>query len=163
MVIVHIGPTGPLEVARHGRAGPGSPKMSDSHFPPAPAGALGRIPKARNESDAAFLELGDGAKLWLTEAAAVGTTKMRVKMAQAVSLSKLLDPFEVDLALGQAAVHARFGHGDLASILDHHAATTGPTHRAGEDRSLTQGTSSWAPLGATAAEPADDAAPEATS
>ena len=53
---------------------------------------------------------------------------------------------------GHAGVHARFGHGDLASILDHHA-TTGagsPRHRAGEDGSLTQGTSGWAALGPAA-------------
>lgn len=159
VVIVHVGPTGPAEVARHGRATPGSPRLDDAHFPPAPAGALGRIPKARNESEAAFLGLGDGARLWLTEAAAAGTTKVRVKMAQAVSLSKLFGVAEVDQALGHAAVHARFGHGDLASILDHHSATaTGPTHRAGEDGSLTQGTSSWAALGANPASelPYDD-------
>ena len=136
--------------------------MADAHFPPAPAGALGRIPKARNGSEAAFLTLGDGARLWLTEAAAAGTTKIRVKMAQAVSLSKLFNPAEVDWALGHAAVHARFGHGDLASILDHNAtAANGVTHRASEGRSLTQGTSSWAALGGTSAEPGDDAEPEA--
>lgn len=160
VIIVHVGPTGPAEVARHLRAMPGSPRLDDAHFPPAPAGALGRIPKARNEFEAAFLGLGDGAQLWLTEAAAAGTTKVRVKMAQAVSLSKLFDPAEVDQALGHAAVHARFGHGDLASILDHRAATaTGPIHRAGEDRSLTQGTKGWAALGTPGAgELRDDAA-----
>ena len=152
VIIVHVGPAGPVEVARHRRATPGSPRLDDTHFPPAPAGALGRIPKARNESEAAFLALGGGARLWLTEAAAAGTTKVAVKMAQAVSLSKLFSPTEVDWALGHAAVHARFGHGDLASILDHHA-TTGagsPRHRAGEDGSLTQGTSGWAALGPAA-------------
>lgn len=151
VIIVHVGPTGPLEVARHERATPGSPRLDDTHFPPAPPGALERIPKARNESEAAFLMLGDGARLWLTEAAAAGTTKVRVKMAQAVSLSKLFGTAEVDWALGHAAVHARFGHGDLASILDHHAAltTAGPTHRASEGGSLTQGTSSWAAFGTT--------------
>jgi len=112
VVIVHIGATGPVEVARHGRAEPGSPKMTDAHFPPAPTGALGRTPKARNGSEAAFLQLGDGATLWLTEAAAAGTTKMRVKMAEAVTMSKLFSATEVDWALGHAAVHARFGHGD---------------------------------------------------
>ena len=159
VIIVHVGPAGPLEVARHGRAMPGSPRLDDAHFPPPPAGALGRFPKARNESEAAFLALGGGARLWLTEAAAAGTTKVRVKMAQAVTLAKLSSVAEVDQALGHAAVHARFGHGDLASILDHHAATaTGPAHRAGEDGSLTQGTSGWAGLGATPTDlPHDDA------
>ena len=121
---------------------------------------MGRIPKARNEFEAAFLLLGDGAGLWLTEAAAAGTTKVRAKMAEAVSLSKLFGTAEVDWALGHAAVHARFAHGDLASILDHHAATAiGPTHRAGEDGSLTQGTSGWAAFGTTPAAdlPHDDA------
>jgi len=152
VIIVHVGSTGPAEVARHGRATPGSPRLDDTHLPPPPAGALGRIPKVRNESEAAFLVLGDGARLWLTEAAAAGTTKVRVKMAQAVTLAKLFSAAKVDQALGHAAVHARFGHSDLASILDHHTATTsGPTHRAGEDGSLTQGTSGWAALDTAAA------------
>jgi hypothetical protein len=73
---------------------------------------------------------------------------MRVKMADAVATAKLVDPGEVDWALGHAAVNARFGEHDLASILDHQArARAGQLHRAGEDHSLAQGTSSWAALG----------------
>ena len=34
VVIVHLGPDGPVEVARHARATPGSPKIEDAHFPP---------------------------------------------------------------------------------------------------------------------------------
>ncbi|RNI16618.1 IS21 family transposase [Flexivirga caeni] len=149
VVIVHVGDQGPIEVARHARATPGSPKIDDAHFPPAPAGALDRKPLARNESEAAFLAIGNGARLWLTEAAAAGTTKIRVKMAQAVALAKLFDAKDVDWALGHAAVHARFAEGDLASILDHHKSLTasGPTSRAGEGHSLTQGTAGWAALG----------------
>jgi len=155
VVIVHVGPTGPVEVARHGRAAPGSPKIEGAHFPPAPPGALGRVPQARTVAEAAFLVLGDGARVWLAEAAAAGTTKMRVKMAQAVQLAKLFTPEEVDWALGHAAVHARFAEADLASILDHHAAATaaGPANQAGEDHSLTQGTSGWSTLGAPAQDP----------
>lgn len=158
VVIVHVGPTGPLEVARHGRANPGSPKIEDAHFPPAPPGALGRVPEARNVSEAAFLAIGDGARVWLAEAAAAGTTKMRVKMAQAVELAKLFTTAEVDWALGHAAVHARFAEADLASILDHHATSTaaGPANRAGEDHSLTQGTGGWAAMGASAEESSTD-------
>jgi transposase len=156
VVIVHVSPDGPTEVARHGRAIPGSPKIDDGHFPPAPAGAVGRKPLARNDSEAAFLALGAGARLWLTEAAAAGTTKIRIKMAQAVTLAKLFEAKDVDWALGHAAVHARFAEADLASILDHHhhrqRATTAdrPASRAGEHLSLTQGTSAWAALGSTA-------------
>ena len=150
VVVVHVGATGPVEVARHTRAMPGSPKIDDAHFPPAPAGALNRKPLARNAAEVEFLALGDGAGLWLAEAAAAGTSKIRVKMAEAVTLAKLFNAKDVDWALGHAAVHARFGHGDLASILDHHHTSTvgGPASRAGEDRSLTQGTASWAALGA---------------
>ena len=38
-------------------------------------------------------------------------------MAHAVSIAKLTNPARVDWALGHAAVHQRFGEGDLASIL----------------------------------------------
>lgn len=149
IVVVHVGPDGPVEVARHLRATPGSPRLADAHFPDAPAGALHRQPKARNAAEAAFLALGDGARLWLTEAAAAGTARMRVKMAEAVALAKLFDPGEVDWALGHAALHSRFAEADLPSILNHHAASggAGQAHTAGEDRSLTQGTSGWAALG----------------
>ena len=80
-------------------------------------------PKARTAAEAEFLALGDGARLWLTEAAAAGTSRMRVKMADAVATAKLVGGGEVDWALGHAAVNARFGEADLASILDHHART----------------------------------------
>lgn len=149
VIVVHVGADGPVEVARHPRATPGSPRLQDAHFPPAPAGALDRAPRARTAAEAEFLALGDGARLWLTEAAAAGTGRMRIKMAAAVSTAKLVGAAEVDWALGHAAVNARFGEHDLASILDHRARTRpGPTHRAGEERSLTQGTSGWAALGA---------------
>lgn len=149
VVIVHVGQHGPVEVARHLRTTPGSPRIDDGHFPPAPAGALERQPKAKSAAEAEFLALGDGARLWLSEAAAAGTTKIRVKMAEAVSLAKLFNPGEVEWALGHAAVHARFAEADLPSILNHRATTdpAGHAHQAGEDRSLTQGTSGWATLG----------------
>ena len=148
VIIVHVGQAGPVEVARHGRATPGSPRLDDAHFPPVPAG-LDRAPKPRTAAEVEFLALGDGARLWLTEAAAAGAARMRVKMAAAVTTAKLVDATEVDWALGHAAVNARFGEHDLASILDHHARTRpGQLHRAGEGHSLTQGTGGWAALGA---------------
>lgn len=60
------------------------------------AEGLGRKPLARNASEAAFLALGDGARLWLAEAAAAGTTKIRLKMAQPVTLAKLFEAKDVD-------------------------------------------------------------------
>lgn len=148
VVITHLGAGGPVEVARHHRATPGTPRLDDSHFPAAPQGALDRSPRPKTPADACFLALGEGARLWLTEAAAAGTTRMRVKMAAAVELARLFTPTEVDWALGHAAVHGRFAEADLASILDHHRQRPHPgEQRAGEDRSLTQGTRSWASLG----------------
>lgn len=108
VIITHVGADGPVEVARHLRATPGTPKLDDTHFPDAPEGAVERTPRAKTVGEAAFLALGQGAGLWLSEAAAVGTTKMRVKMAAAVELAKLFTPGEVDWALGHAAVHGRF-------------------------------------------------------
>lgn len=95
-MIVHVGDDGPLEVARHHRATPGTPQIIDDHSPPQPEGPLERRPRARNAMEAEFLASGEGARLWLVEAAAAGTTKMRVKMAEALSLAKLFDPVEVD-------------------------------------------------------------------
>jgi hypothetical protein len=152
VVIVHAGEQGPVEVARHRRAVPGSPRLADEHFPPAPAGALDRRPRPGSAAEAEFLALGEGARAWLVEAAAAGTTRMRMKMAEALALARLFDPGEVDSALGHAAVHGRFAESDLASILDHRASRPGSgTHRAGEGRSLTQGTGGWARLAPRAA------------
>lgn len=148
MIIVHVGEQGPVEVARHPRATPGTPRIDEAHFPPQPAGPLDRKPRARNAAESEFLDLGEGARLWLIEAASAGTGRMRVKMSQALALAKLFDAREVDWALGHAAVHGRFAEADLASILDHHArAPKNGEHQASEDRSLTQGTSAWAGLG----------------
>ncbi|WP_375432406.1 hypothetical protein [uncultured Friedmanniella sp.] len=41
-------------------------------------------------------------------------------------------------------MNGRFGHKDLASILNAHPPTT--TRQAGESRSLAQGTRGWAPI-----------------
>ncbi|AOY73569.1 IS21 family transposase (plasmid) [Arthrobacter sp. TES] len=148
VVIVHVGDDGPIEVARHRRATPGTPKIDDGHFPPQPSGPLDRQPRAKNAAESEFLDLGEGARLWLVEAAAAGTPRMRVKMTEALALAKLFDPVEVDWALGHAAVHGRFAEADLSSILDHHARQPGTgEHRASEDSSLTQGTAAWARLG----------------
>ena len=116
--------------------------------------ALSRAPKARTAAEAEFLALGNGARMWLAEAAAAGTGRMRRKMAAAVTPARLAGAAEVDWALGHAAVSARFGEGDLASILDHHARTrTGPDAARASTRitRLAQGTASWASASATAA------------
>ncbi len=150
IVICHLTDAGPVEVARHLRATPGTPMLDGQHFPPAPAGALERTPKPKTTGEAEFLALGEGARLWLVEAAAAGAGKMRVKMAAAVQLARLFNPADVDWALGHAAVHGRFAEADLASILDHHRSRPHPLQlQASEDQSLTQGTRGWATYGTT--------------
>src|ERR1017187_6205966 len=73
VVITHVGQGGPAEVARHLVTAPGSPRVDDSHYPPPPPGALERTPRTRTAAEAGFLAIGDGAGLWLAEAAAAGT------------------------------------------------------------------------------------------
>ena len=152
IVVVHVGDAGPVEVARHEQTTPGSPRIVDAHFPPQAEGPLGRTPRPKTVAEKQFLALGEGAGLWLTEAAAAGCSRIRAKMAEAVELAALHDCTAVDRALGQAATAGRFGHGDLAAIVAHQAGdpdTTTHTEpaRAGEHNSLAQGTGSWARFG----------------
>lgn len=147
VIIVHHGAAGPVEVARHERARPGSPAINDEHFP----GTRAKLPgdyevRARSADEAAFLAIGEGARTWLLEAAAAGTARMNVKMAEAVTLAKIAGTDQVDRALGDAALHGRFAHQDLASILNANIRRT-TTHAANEASSLTQGTSAWAAIG----------------
>jgi hypothetical protein len=132
-------------VARHQVTTPGSPRVDDAHYPPPPPGALERAPKARTSAEAEFLAIGGGAGLWLAEAAAAGTSRVRAKMAQAVQLARLHPAASVDRALGKAAAAGRFADGDLTAILAHQAsAAAGEASRAGEQATLAQGTSGWA-------------------
>jgi hypothetical protein len=148
VVVVAVGESGPVEVARHQQTTPGSPRIDDAHFPPAPEGALARSPRPKTTAEAAFLAIGSGAALWLTEAAAAGAGRMRVKMAEAVELSRLHELAVVDRALGEAAAAGRFGDGDLAAILTHQASTAGGEPvRASDTHTLAQGTAGWAGFG----------------
>jgi hypothetical protein len=148
IVIVHAGQGGPAEVARHRVTSPGSPSVCDAHYPPPPAGPAARVPRARTRAEAEFLAIGDGAGLWLAEAAATGATRVRAKMAKAVQLSRLHPAADVDRALGQAAAAGRFGEHDLDTILAHQAAAAdGAAARASEDHTLAQGTGRWAGFG----------------
>ena len=149
VIICAIDDGGPAEVARHRRTGPGNPAVDPAHFP----GHTDKTPgdyrvRPRNAEETTFLALGPGAGVWLTEAAAVGTERIRQKMAHAVELAALASRADVDCALGHAAVHGRFATGDLDSILA--AKDTDPTRRRGsEHTSLAQGTGGWDLFGRT--------------
>jgi len=145
IVVVHVGDKGPEEVARHRQSTPGQPQILDEHYPPRPAGSLDRRPKPQSPAEQAFLAIGPGAGRWLIEAAAVGTVRIRVKMAEAVDLAAMHGGGPVDEALGTAALVGRFAEGDLASLLANRLGDERAT--ASEDHSLQPGTSAWKVLG----------------
>ena len=148
VVVTALERDGAREVARHEVTTAGNPRYVDEHFGPAPEGPLNRTPRAGTAAEAAFLSIGDGAGLWLTEAAAAGTSRVRVKMAEAVTLSALHGVATVDQALGRAAVSGRFGEGDLASIISYEASAPAEFfNRADEEASLQSGTSVWEGFG----------------
>lgn len=151
LVVIHLdGPAGPREVARHPLTTPGRPSVQDEHYPPRPAGALERVPRARNAEERAFLQLGPGAERWLITAAAAGAQRVRRKMAEAVDLAKLHGSDEVEHALRACADASRFGDGDLASVLAHQQQRGGeliPFPARSEDHSLQRTTKSWEGLG----------------
>jgi transposase len=150
LVIVHADkPEGPREVARHQLTTPGRPSIHDEHYPPRPAGALERRPKARSADEQSFLAIGPGAERWLIAAAAAGATRLRRKIAEAVALAKLHGAGDVDAALAAAAGAGRFGEGDLASILAHRdGAQVIEFPARGEEQSLQRSTRSWEGFGA---------------
>jgi hypothetical protein len=79
--------------------------------------------------------------MWLVEAAAAGTARVKMKMADAVTLARLHGPQRVDWALGHAATYGRFAEADVASILAAHP----PAQRRSADdtHSLQGGTRAW--------------------
>jgi transposase len=145
IVVTHVGDRGATEVARHSRSTPGTPRIDDAHYPPRPAGALHRQPKAVNAAESEFLALGEGARLWLIEGAAAGTSRIKVKMADAVELARLHGVERVDWALGHAATFGRFAETDLAAILAAHPA--GDQRRASEGHSMQPSTKAWEQFG----------------
>jgi len=148
VIITHVDGDGPVEVARHEVTTPGNPRADATHFPPAPQGPLNRTPIPANAAEAEFLAIGAGAVLWLKEAGAIGASRVRAKMADAVALSKLSGVEAVNWALGHAAVYGRFAEADLAAILAHRAsAIAGDACQASEDHSLQAGTDAWKGFG----------------
>jgi hypothetical protein len=149
LVVVHADSAdGPREVARHALTTPGRPSIDQSHYPPRPAGALERTPRAASADEEAFLQIGAGAEAWLIAAAAAGATRLRRKLAEAVDLAKLHGHEQVDEALRAAADAGRFADGDLAAILAHHGGEViAFPARASEQQSLQRSTRSWEGFG----------------
>jgi hypothetical protein len=150
LIVVHAdGIEGPREVARHRLTTPGRPAILDEHYPPRPAGALQRRPRARTAEEHAFLQVGAAAEQWLIKAAAAGTQRLRRKMAEAVDLAKLHGADRVDRALETCARAGRFADGDLAAVLAHQQASGELVLFAlgDQQRSLQRSTRSWEGFG----------------
>jgi hypothetical protein len=150
LMVVHVDELhGPREVARHELTTPGRPSIKDEHYPPRPAGALERKPRARSAEEREFMAIGEGAERWLKRSAAEGTARIRRKMVEAVDLAKLHGAGAVNQALERCASYGRFAKGDLASILAHQQqATVIPLPvRASEESSLQRSTRSWEGFG----------------
>lgn len=81
-------------------------------------------------------------------------------MERAVTLAKVLGIDEVDKGLGAAAVHQRFTHEDLISIVNTGGGanpTTGTTHTVTDQGQwLSQGTGGWANFGTAPAATTDE-------
>lgn len=151
LVITADTAAGLTEIARHQLSTPGTPRIAEEHYPDHPDGRsiLAPKPKPRTAAEIAFLAIGPGAHRWLTEAGAIGTVRIRAKMAHAVELAALLDADTVDTALDMAAEAGRFAEGDLASIADHLAqvGALGEVTRADEAHSVQPGTAGWEGFG----------------
>jgi transposase len=143
LVIVATAVTGPIEVARHVRVGPGQISIDDAHYPGRRTGPS-RQPIATNATEAAFLGIGEGANRWLVEAAASGVRKIETKMAAAVDLAALFGRDAIDRALGEAALVGRFADGDLLELMN---VDSTPVIYAPEAHSLQNGTSVWSKIG----------------
>lgn len=82
------------------------------------------------------------------KAAAVGATRVRRKLAEAVDLAKLHGSEQVEHALAVCAEAGRFGEGDLAAILAHQAAgKVIPFPRVSEHQTLQRSTHAWEGFG----------------
>jgi len=139
--------SGATEVARHPQVAPGQASIKDEHYPERRRHPLDRAPRATKASEEAFLALGDGAALYLVEAAATGVRSLERRMAQAVTLSTLHGAANVDRALGIASMAGRFAHGDLESIIVHASGAPGAAVVPPTEHSLAQGTKGWSLLG----------------
>ncbi len=146
VVIVAGEGTGATEVARHHLVGPGHSSICDEHYSAPRRGPLARRPRPASRAEREFLGLGEGAKLYLVEAAAAGARRIEARMAEAVTLSSLHGADVVDRALGTAAMAGRFAEGDLGSIIVH-GASARPLSGPPPEHSLAAGTAMWSAFG----------------
>ena len=144
VIITHASEDGLREVARHEKAPPGSWRIDEAHYPPAPAGPLERRVRPSTSLETAFLGIGPGAEAWLLTAAETGVTRIQAKMQHAVDLADYHGSNSVAAALEAAAQVGRYEQDDLISILAHQATARSGRHTSTINTpSLQAGTRSW--------------------
>ena len=149
VVIVSGEGSGATEVTRHALVGPGHASIKDEHYTHEHRGPTARTPRPTRPAERDFLALGEGAQLYLVEAATIGARRIEARMAEAVTLAALHGPQVVDRALGTAAMAGRFDRGDLGSIIVHGASALARPAGPPAEHSLAAGTAMWSALGAT--------------
>ena len=100
LVVVHQGPPGAREVARHALTTPGNPRIDPAHYPERTTDPLNPRPRPVSPEETAFLGLGAGAERWLILAAASGTERIRTKMRRATELAALVGAASVERGPG---------------------------------------------------------------
>ena len=157
MIITSGEGSGAEQVARHRLVGAGPTSICDEHYTHRRSRhPLVRTPRPTSAAERDFLNLGDGAALYLSEAAAIGARRIEARMAEAVTLAALHGAPGVDRALGIAAIAGRFAEGDLGSIIVHGATTVARPPWPPPEHSLAAGTAMWSALGATDGDDEED-------
>ena len=91
VIIVAGEGSGAKEVARHHTLPPGGSSICDDHYPERSGEPRERRPRPTSRSEDQFLALGEGAKRYLVEGAAVGARRLEARMAEAVSLPRSME------------------------------------------------------------------------
>lgn len=144
VVITHRDSEGMIEVvATHAHAASGQVVLDDAHFPPSqPTGPLARSPRACNDIERAFLDIGEGASRFVAGAAGAGVSKLGERLGKIVDIVPIYGKARVEEALSLCAQSGRFTLEDVCSIMQR--VPRGQTFTVAGEDTLSQGTSAWA-------------------
>lgn len=118
--------SGEREVARHPLCPPGSASILDEHYGGRPR-RPSRPVRARTSVEQEFMALGPWAEDFLRAAAAAGTQRLAMELAEIVSLERSWGREALVVALRRAVEFRRFHAEDLRSILATNGVAPQPT------------------------------------
>lgn len=104
-------------VAEHPLVAPGATSITDAHYGSSRPDTPRRAPRARTDSERAFLALGEPAEAFLTGAAAAGVTRLAGEVDQILALVAAHGTEAVTAALQRAVQFRRWRAADVRSIL----------------------------------------------